>query len=70
MPGVRLDRDQISEPFADWRRLAGRARNARFDGGYARRIRRGPRRISEILTAPEKSMEIWVFASAHKAVPA
>ena len=40
-----------------------------FDGGYARRIRKGPRRNFEILTgAGEIDGKIWVFATAHKAV--
>jgi hypothetical protein len=40
-----------------------------FDGGYARRTRKGPRRNFEILTgAGEIDGKIWVFASAHKAV--
>jgi hypothetical protein len=40
-----------------------------FDGGYARRTRKGPRRNFEILTgAGEIDGKVWVFASAHKAV--
>ncbi|HEY3654738.1 MAG TPA: hypothetical protein VGL34_07090, partial [Steroidobacteraceae bacterium] len=69
--GARLDRDQISEPFADWRRPRPGPRTVTlgFDGGYARRVRRGPRRNFEILTgAGEIDGKIWVFASAHKAV--
>ena len=67
-----MDQDQITEPFADWRRprLGPCTVTLGFDGGYARRIRKGPRRNFEILTgAGEVDGEIWVFASAHKAVP-
>jgi hypothetical protein len=40
-----------------------------FDGGYARRTRKGPRRNFEILTGVgEIDGKIWVFASAIKAV--
>ena len=40
-----------------------------FDGGYARRPRKGPRRNFEILTgAGEIDGKIWVFTSAYKAV--
>jgi hypothetical protein len=69
--GHRLDQDQIREPFADWRRIrsAPRTVTLAFDGGYARRTRKGPRRNFEILTgAGEIDWKIWVFASAHKAV--
>jgi hypothetical protein len=69
--GSRLDQDQIREPFADWRRIrsAPRTVTLAFDGGYARRTRKGPRRNFEILTgAGEIDGKIWVFASAHKAV--
>ena len=49
--GGRLDQDQISEPFVDWRRpRRPRTVTLGFDGGYARRIRKGPRRNFEILT--------------------
>ena len=70
--GGRLDQDQITEPFADWRRPRPGPRTVTlgFDGGYARRIRKGPRRNFEILTgAGEIDGKIWVFASAHKSVP-
>ncbi len=69
--GHRLDQDQIREPFADWRRIrsAPRTVTLAFDGGYARRTRKGPPRNFEILTgAGEIDGKIWVFASAHKAV--
>jgi len=69
--GSRLDQDNIREPFADWRRVrsAPRSVTLAFDGGYARRIRKGPRRNFEILTgAGEIDGKIWVFASAHKAI--
>jgi hypothetical protein len=69
--GSRLDQDDIREPFADWRRVrsAPRSVTLAFDGGYARRIRKGPRRNFEILTvAGEIDGKIWVFASAHKAI--
>jgi hypothetical protein len=69
--GTRLDQDQINEPFADWRRVRSEPRSVTlaFDGGYARRTRKGPRRNFEILTgAGEIDGKIWVFASAHKAV--
>jgi hypothetical protein len=68
--GSRLDQDEISEPFADWRRIrsAPRSVTLAFDGGYARRTRKGPHRNFEILTgAGEIDGKIWVFASAHKA---
>jgi hypothetical protein len=67
--GIRLDQDQLSEPFADWRRVrsAPRSVTLAFDGGYARRTRKGPHRNFEILTgAGEIDGKIWVFASAHK----
>lgn len=70
--GGRLDQDQISEPFADWRRPQPGPRTVTlgFDGGYARRIRKGPRRNFEIFTgAGEIDGKIWVFASAHKTAP-
>jgi hypothetical protein len=69
--GSRLDQDQIREPFADWRRIrsAPRTVTLAFDGGYARRTRKGPRRNFEILTETgEIDRKIWVFAIAHKAV--
>jgi hypothetical protein len=69
--GGRLDQDQSLEPFADWRcaRSEPRSVTLAFDGGYARRTRKGPRRNFEILTgAGEIDGKIWVFASAHKAV--
>jgi hypothetical protein len=68
--GSRLDQDEISEPFADWRRIrsAPRSVTLAFDGGYAKRTRKGPHRNFEILTgAGEIDGKIWVFASAHKA---
>jgi hypothetical protein len=66
-----LDQDQVHEPFRDWRRRRSEPYTVTlaFDGGYARRIRKGPRRNFEILTgAGEIDGKIWVFASAHKAV--
>jgi hypothetical protein len=69
--GGRLDQDHIREPFADWRRVrsAPRSVTLAFDGGYARRIRKGSRRNFEILTgAGEIDGKIWVFATVHKAV--
>jgi hypothetical protein len=69
--GGRLDQDQMCEPFADWRRIrsAPRSVTLAFDGGCARRTRKGPHRNFEILTgAGEIDGKIWVFASAHKAV--
>jgi hypothetical protein len=43
LAGSRLDRDQIREPFADWRRIRSVPRivTLAFDGGYARRTRKG-----------------------------
>jgi hypothetical protein len=61
----------VHEPFRDWRRRRSEPCNISlaFDGGYARRIRKGPRRNFEILTgADEIDGKIWVFASAHKAI--
>jgi hypothetical protein len=69
--GRRLDQDQIREPFADWRRIRSAPRNVTlaFDGGYVRRTRKGTRRNFEILTgAGEIDGNIWVFATAHKAI--
>jgi hypothetical protein len=68
--GNRLDQDPQQAPFRDWRRRQSEpcTITLAFDGGYARRTRKGPRRNFEILTgAGEIDGKIWVFASAHKA---
>jgi hypothetical protein len=63
--------NRVVTSFRDWRRRRSEpcTVSLAFDGGYARRIRKGPRRNFEILTgAGEIDGKIWVFASAHKAV--
>lgn len=67
--GSRLDQDPQQEAFRDWRRRQSEPCTVTlaFDGGYARRTRKGPRRNFEILTgAGEIDGKIWIFASAHK----
>ncbi len=69
---LRFGHVSVRNATLDWRRPRPGPRTVTlgFDGGYARRIRRGPRRNFEILTgAGEIDGKIWVFASAHKAVP-
>ena len=63
--GNRLDQDPQQEPFRDWRRRQSEPCTVTlaFDGGYARRTRKGPRRNFEILTgASDIDGQIWVFA--------
>ena len=68
--GSRLDHEPTIAHRPDLPRRAGEPTPAltfAFDGGYARRTRKGPRRNFEILTgACEKNGKIRVFATAFK----
>ena len=68
--GSRLDQESTAAHTPEPRTRPGEvgaATTLAFDGGYVRRIRKGPRRNFEILTgACEKGGKIKVFATAFK----